>query len=81
LHFPFCFASLKHQIQTNMPSLTKLAAIKEELPHGSMELIAEVTGYTRQQVGNVLNGHTQLNDNNMRIVTMAKYIIRKELAA
>lgn len=54
-----------------------LKAIKEELPHGSYEEIAEECSYSPDYVGRVLNG--KVRPNNL-IVAAAQAIIRREQA-
>lgn len=62
--------------------LTKdqLDELKNMLPRGAQNDIAEATGYNRVYVGQVLNGIHELNSKNISIIEAAQKIAEKEVS-
>lgn len=60
--------------------LTKeaIADLKEKLPRGAINDIAEETGYSRVTVGEILSGYRELNAENIKVIDAACKIIENQ---
>lgn len=64
-------------VKYDLPKET-LEALKEELGHGGIGLVADRGGFHRNEVSAILNGHVKIGSHNEDVIKTIQQVIREQ---